>query len=218
MSRHIVAVDGIDGSGKSTFASRLVTALAAAGSHPVLVRVDDFRRIIDWSSADEATLYYERYFDLEAVGAVAQAFATDAMTLELPGFDGITGQPLPLRQVPLEPAAILVIEGVFIRRISFGTTPVSHIYLSAPGSVARQRLVARDVARGRPRDDIDRRLDRRYIPGQTRYHSECDPRGRADLVVDNSDYATPLLLFTGATPLPPFLSRVLPTLVSNRPG
>ena len=215
MSRHVVAVDGIDGSGKSTFAGRLVTALAAAGHHPVLVRVDDFRRTLDWNSADEATLYYERYFDLEAMGAVVQAFATDAMTLELPGFDGISGQPLPLRQLPLEPEAILVIEGVFVRRIPFGTIPVSHIFLSAPGSVARERLVARDVARGRRRDDIERRLDRRYLPGQARYHSECDPRGRADLVVDNSDYAAPVLLSINTTPLPLFLSRVLPALVSQ---
>ena len=214
MSRHVVAVDGIDGSGKSTFAGRLFTTLAAAGHHPVLLRVDDFRRIIDWSSAEEATLYYESYFDLEALGAVVQAFAAQAMTLELPGFDGISGQPLPLRQLPLQPAAILVIEGVFIRRIPFGSTPVSHIYLSAPGPVARQQLTARDVARGRRRDDIERRLDRRYLPGQARYHQECDPRGRADLVVDNSDYAAPLLLSIGATPLPPFLSDVLPALVS----
>ena len=214
MSRHVVAVDGIDGSGKSTFAGRLFTTLAAAGHHPVLLRVDDFRRIIDWSSADEATLYYESYFDLEALGAVVQAFAAQAMTLELPGFDGISGQPLPLRQLPLQPEAILVIEGVFIRRIPFGSTPVSHIYLSAPGPVARQQLTARDVARGRRRDDIERRLDRRYLPGQARYHQECDPRGRADLVVDNSDYAVPLLLSIGATPLPPFLSDVLPALVS----
>lgn len=217
MSRHVVAVDGIDGSGKSTFAGRLVATLATAGHHPVLLRVDDFRRIIDWSSADEATLYYERYFDLDALGGVVQAFAAHATTLELPGFDGISGQPLPPRQLPLGPEAILVIEGVFIRRIPSGTTPVSHIYLSAPGSVARQQLVARDVARGRGRDDIERRLDRRYLPGQARYHAECDPRGRADLVVDNSDYAAPLLLSIGATPLPLFLSRVLPALVPRRP-
>ena len=218
MSRHVVAVDGIDGSGKSTFAGHLVATLAAAGHHPVLLRVDDFRRTIDWSSADEATLYYERYFDLAALGAVAQAFAAEAMTLELPGFDGISGQSLPLRQLPLEPEAILVIDGVFIRRIPFGTTPVSHIYLSAPSSVARQQLIARDVARGRRRDDIDRRLDRRYLPGQARYHAECDPRGRANLVVDNSDYDAPLLLSIGATPLSPFLSRVLPVLVARQPG
>ena len=120
--------------------------------------------------------------------------------------------------LPLQPEAILVIEGVFIRRIPFGSTPVSHIYLSAPSSVARQQLIARDVARGRRRDDIDRRLDRRYLPGQARYHAEYDPRGRANLVVDNSDYDAPLLLSIGATPLSPFLSRVLPVLVARQPG
>ena len=213
MTRRVVTVDGIDGSGKSTFARRVVAALTAAGSRTVLVRVDDFRRPTDWDSAEEATLYYEQYYDLEALGTAVQAFAAGATVLELPEFDGIAGRSLPPRRVVLAPDTILLIEGVFVRRIPLGDARATHIYLHAPGATARRQLVARDVARGRAPDEIERRLDRRYVPGQTRYHAACDPRGRADILVDNSDTAAPRLVTISPELLPPLLSQVLSQLV-----
>lgn len=217
MNRLAVAVDGIDGSGKSTFAGRLFAGVESAGAQAALVRVDDFRRTLDWNGADEATLYYEQYYALDRLGAVVQAFASGATMLELPGFDGIAGQPLPARQVSLKPAAVLILEGVFIRRIPFGTAPVDHIYLHTPAAVARRQLVARDTARGRATVEIERRLDRRYVPGQARYHAECDPQQRADLIVDNSDPTAPLLRSGSMTALPPLLASVLTKLLSRGP-
>ena len=69
-NRRIVAVDGLDGSGKSQFAAALAAACAAGGVAATVLHVDDFRRELDFAGLDadaEAALYYERYFDLAAL-------------------------------------------------------------------------------------------------------------------------------------------------------
>jgi len=216
MSRPIITVDGVDGSGKSTFAARLVAELAVAGGTPVLVRVDDFRRPLDWSAGNEAARYYEEYYDFERMGWLLRTFAAGGMELILPAFDGLAGVPLPDRRVVLGAQPVLVIEGVFVRRIPTGTIPVTAIYLDAPEAVARARLVARDTARGRSRAEVERRLDQRYVPGQRRYHLECTPRERADLVVDNSDPLKARLVRSSERAAPEIVRRALASLLNPR--
>jgi hypothetical protein len=56
---------------------------------------------------------------------------------------------------------------------------------------ARTRILTRDEAKGRTIDEICRRIDRRYFPGQARYRAALDPIVRADVLVDNSDWSHP---------------------------
>jgi uridine kinase len=118
MTRLIVTVDGIDGSGKSSFADRLALGLMAEGLGPCIVRIDDFRQPVDWSAGDEASLYYDRYFDLAAAGLVAAAFAAGSASFSLPSFDGLAGVPGQARTLAAGPAAALLVEGVFVRRVT----------------------------------------------------------------------------------------------------
>ena len=77
----IVAVDGLDGSGKSQFAAALAAACAAGGVAATVLHVDDFRREIDFAGLDadaEAALYYERYFDLAALDGKLASFGRRA--------------------------------------------------------------------------------------------------------------------------------------------
>ena len=65
MARTIITVDGIDGSGKSTFARRLAAALGERAIGSVIVHIDDFRRQVDWASRpSQADVYYDAYYDL----------------------------------------------------------------------------------------------------------------------------------------------------------
>src|SRR5215468_7319699 len=96
--RRIVAVDGLDGSGKSRFAAALAAACAADGVSTTLLHVDDFKRDLDFTGLNtdaEAALYYERYFDLAALDARLASF--DA---------GSAGD-----------AALAIVEGVFTLRV-----------------------------------------------------------------------------------------------------
>ena len=169
-ARVVVAVDGLDGSGKSRFAVSLAAALSASGRPASLLHVDDFRRPTDFSQLApeaEAALYYERYFDFAAVGEALSAWAEAEA-------DG----------------AVLILEGVMLLRAALPPgTPL--IVLEVSAAEARRRILARDQAKGRTPEEIAGRIDRRYFPAQARYRAACDPLGLADLVIDNEDWAHP---------------------------
>jgi uridine kinase len=208
MSRLIVTVDGIDGSGKSIFADRLAAGLAAEGLAPCIVRIDDFRRPVDWSAGDEASLYYDRYFDLTAAGNVAAAFASGDSSLTVPTFDGLTGLPGPDRTLAAGPTAALLVEGVFVRRVPW-PEPARHIYLDVPFDMGRSRVLARDIARGRTPSEVERRWRLRYRPAQERYVLECRPAQQADMVLENARPQAPRLVRGDLRGLPVSLARAL---------
>ncbi|HEY6477314.1 MAG TPA: hypothetical protein VI456_12085, partial [Polyangia bacterium] len=162
----LIAVDGLDGSGKSRFAAALAAALSAAGPAASLIHVDDFRRPLDFAGLApeaEAALYYEHYFDFIALDAAL----ADAL-------GGSSGAPM------------IVLEGVMPLRATLATdSPL--IVLEVSQSEARRRIVARDQAKGRTPEEIAGRIDRRYFPAQARYRAAFDPLGRADLLIDNED-------------------------------
>jgi uridine kinase len=193
----LVAVDGIDGSGKSRFADALARECAAGGLPAVVVRVDDFRRPaeLDGIAPDrEADVYYRRYYDFDALDRHLDALAAAAAA----------------------PAAI-VLEGVFVLRARrAASASASLIVLDVAEDVALERLRARDVARGRDPAEVQRRIRARYLPGQARYQAEYDPAGRADVVIDNTDWSRPRLVRRGSTRLPAAVEGAINHLLVSR--
>jgi uridine kinase len=190
--RSAIAVDGLDGSGKSRFASALADALAAADRLAALLHVDDFRRPLDFAGlapAEEEALYYDRYFDFPGVAA--------ALTAKLAGpADG----------------AVVLLEGVMVLRAGLPAgTPL--VVLEVSPEEARRRIVARDQAKGRTPAEIAGRIDRRYFPAHARYRTEFDPRQRADLLVDNEDWTRPRAIRRSDARLPSGLADVLDWLL-----
>ena len=173
--RRIVAVDGIDGSGKSRFAAALAEGCAAEGVPTTLLHVDDYRRDLDFSGLDraaEATLYYDRYFDLAALDARLAAFEA-----------GSAGD-----------AELAIVEGVLTLRVPTVAARAALIVLAVSAEEARRRIVARDRAKGRNDQEIAHRIDRRYFPAQERYRAEHDPDARAAALIDNEDWQRPRLV------------------------
>ena len=186
----VVAIDGLDGSGKSRFAAALAAALEASGQPVALVHVDDFRRPLDFAGLDadqEANLYYERYFDFAALGQALTA----------------------------PPGTLVVVEGVMLLRAALPAgTPL--VVLEVGLGEARRRILARDQAKGRTLDEITRRIDRRYFPAQARYRAAHDPLGCADLVIDNDDWERPRLVRRGR--IWPELAAAVDRLLRPRAG
>jgi uridine kinase len=184
----VIAVDGLDGSGKSRFAAALAEALSAEGRPTSLLHVDDFRRPTDFSGltpAAEAVLYYEHYFDFVGVGEALSAWARGAP-------DG----------------AVMVLEGVMLLRAAVPAGSLL-IVLEVSAAEARRRILARDQAKGRTLEEIAGRIDRRYFPAQARYRADCDPLGRADFVVDNEEWAHPRVVHRRDVRFPPEIVAAL---------
>jgi len=182
--RHIVAVDGLDGSGKSRLGEALAQACEVAGTPALLVHVDDGKRDLDFVGLDqeaESALYYDRYYDFAAVER------------RLAGFD----------------RGIAIVEGVFCLRVPAVAASAELIVLTVSAKEAQRRILERDRRKGRSDEEINRRIDRRYFPGQWRYHAEHDPMSRASVVIDNDDWRQPRIVRRVPGRLPVPIERVL---------
>lgn len=219
-ARAIVAVDGLDGSGKSMFAQALMAALADGGQAPVLLRVDDFRRPQDWSrpGRTEAQLYYDDYYDLADLDRCLRDFLAGADSVEIPHYDAAAERLSGTRAIAFGAARLAVVEGVFILRVPTVAAEAAVIYVQVTADEARRRVLARDVGRGRAATEVARRIDARYAPGQIRYHQDFDPVGRAAVVVDNEDPQAPRTLRLDPGRVPDAVLRALGVLVRKSAG
>ena len=181
----IITVDGIDGSGKSTFARRLRAALAEHGTGAVIVSVDDFRCRVDWSAVDETEAYYDAYFDFARCHACLASFLAGTPRVDVPVWDIASERVVGSKPLELAGAVVAIVEGVMPLRVPHAAAGLV-VYLAVPEAEARRRIVERDLAKGRTPEEIGRRIDRRYAPAQRRYHEAFAPRTRADVVIDNA--------------------------------
>jgi uridine kinase len=215
--RSLISIDGLDGSGKSRFARSLAAACEAEAGAPVFVfRVDDFRRPLGAlpPGADEGAIYYERYYDFALLDDCLRHFLAGAPEASIPRFD--TARELVDGEQRLEfgEAGIALLEGVFPLRAR-AAADGALLLLEVSEDEARRRILARDMARGRPREVVEHRMNSRYFPAQRAYRADFDPMRRADVVVDNEDWQRPRLLRRETNRLPRVVENALARVVTS---
>lgn len=185
----LLAVDGRDGAGKTTFADELAVVLRAAGRTVVRASVDGFHHPRERR---------HRRGRRSAAGYWLDAYDYGRLRAELldplrPGGSGVvrtavhdvrTDAELAVPPVRVEPGTVLVLDGVFLHRDELhGYFDVS-VYLQVDIAVTRARMAVRDGT-----DPADP-AHARYAGAQEIY-ARSRPAGRADVVVDNTDLAAP---------------------------
>jgi pantothenate kinase len=180
-----------------------------------VIRVDDFRRPVDWTAdADEARAYYSAYYDLAACDGVLRAFAAGERSAEVPIYDITTERRTGTRPLVFDGTTVAVIEGVFPLRmpcVEHGTL----IYLETTEVEARRRIIGRDLRKGRTQAEIERRIDRRYFPSQRIYRDQFSPRDRADVIIDNERPVEPRGIKRDLGRLPPGLQQILASFLPS---
>ncbi|MGW4210581.1 uridine kinase [Lentzea sp. NPDC004789] len=181
----LVAVDGVDGAGKTTFADALAEVLRARGRTVVRASVDDFHhpRAIRWRRGRTSpegffldSYDYERFAEhLLVPFAAGQPFRRASHDLSS---DAYVDAPFEIVSEP----AILLVDGIFLHRDELVDHWDFSVFLSVDFAVSFARMAVRD---GCPSDPDDPR-NRRYVEGQRLYLAKCDPAGRAALVIDHS--------------------------------
>lgn len=190
-----VAVDGVDGAGKTTFADELSRLLRAQGRDVVRVSVDDFhfpREIRYRRGKDSAEGFWLDSFDYARL-------ASDVLDPLGPGgnrcyhraaHDVASDARVDVPAETAPPGAVLVLDGLFLHRDGLAGRWALSIWLDAPFEVTAARMAARD---GTPSDPAHPSM-LRYVEAQRYYLSACDPMHRASLVIDNSVVERPLLV------------------------
>jgi uridine kinase len=215
MTRHVLGIDGIDGSGKSTFARRLVAEVQRLGGSPTVIHVDDFRRPVDWSRTDrpEPDLYYDEYYDFPLLDRCLQGFLGGATEALVPRFDAAAARVDGTARLDLR-GDLAVVEGVFPLRCA-AVRDGALIYLRTTTELARRRILERDQRRGRTREDVEHRIDCRYFPGQRRYHGQYDPERTARVVIDNEDPEARRFIKRDEAGLPPHVAAALVAMLGG---
>jgi uridine kinase len=189
-----VAVDGIDGAGKTTFADELAQVLTAGGRTAIRASVDDFHRVraeryrrgrSSWlgfwlDSFDYPRLRAELLDPLGPGGSGRYRVAVHDLASD-------ERLDLPWAQAP--PSAVLVLDGLFLHRDELAGTWDFSVFLDVPFDISVARMAIRDGSA----DDPAAPSLHRYVRAQRHYFASCQPRQRATLVIDNSDLCHPAI-------------------------
>lgn len=194
--RVIIAVDGIDGAGKTRFANGLASAFTEAGIATVRAGIDDFHRpraerYARGRSSPEG--FYRDSYDYATFRRVLiDPFREGATTagstgFQLAAFDLMRDAPVEAQWVTAPRDAVLIVDGIFLLRPELRGLWHWSVWLDVPLDIAYARLAARD---GRDPDPAAE-SNRRYVEGQALYRRDAHPVASASAVVDNSDVEHP---------------------------
>jgi len=191
-----IAIDGVDGAGKTTLANELVQPILKRGRIVIRASVDGFHnpRAIRYKLGRTSPEgYFRDSFNYEALttkllgplGPGGSQFYCPAV------FDYRTDSEIPMRFEPAPVDAILLFDGVFLQRPELLSYWDLTVFVDAPFSVTVARMSQRDDMSP---PDVDAAENRRYVDGQRLYLQTCDPRSAALLVFNNEDLASPELV------------------------
>jgi len=196
-----VAIDGVDGVGKTTLADELVEPLARTGRQIVRASVDGFHRPRAdryHRGADSPEGYFLDSFDYSALKSeLLDPLGPDgARRFRSAVFDHRTDEPVNAPHQTALADAILLFDGVFLQCSELADSWDFRVWVEAPFDVTVPRAVRRDAA-GDPEAPLEAKYRRRYVPGQIIYLTQCSPKETADVIVNNVVFDNPDLLFGG---------------------
>src|SRR5665213_615742 len=189
--RVIVAIDGLDGAGKTRFADALAEVFAKRPHAVFRASIDDFHRSRAERHARGADspegLYRDSYNYSLFRRVLVEPFRIGRIgSFVLAGFDLKRDAPIEPKWTTGPDDAILIVDGIFLNRPELRGLWNYSIWVDVDADVAAERMRARD-------GDAD--ATPRYVEGQALYLAEAKPREAANAIINNNDYDHPRRVF-----------------------
>ena len=195
-----VAVDGYTASGKTSFAHELAAAIRGLERPTLRASFDDFKK--PWRDAREKGYdrvsgegYYRNAPDFDSARRLLlePAGPSGSGTVVLCAHDPLTGADH--RSITIEAPldAVLIVDSVFAMRPEYDEYWDFRIWLDVPVELSLARGIKRD-SRSEGRAEAERVHRDRYHQSERIYIAEVNPISKADIVIDNTDFANPHLL------------------------
>jgi uridine kinase len=202
----LVAVDGVDASGKSFFAKNLAQKLIAANQITndqdwavVTASIDDFhnpKQIRYRQGRESAKGFYEDSFNYPRLKELLlDPFKNGAGLYKTKYFDCDLDEQVESEFKIVKLKSILIFEGIFNLRQELRDYWDLRIFLDVSFDETLKRNISRDQDLNRLKDtqEVERMYKLKYQPGQELYFQEADPKSFADLVINNTDYLNPVI-------------------------
>ncbi|MBW7968329.1 uridine kinase [Bradyrhizobium sp. BR 10289] len=190
-----IAIDGVDGAGKTTFADELGSFIASKGRPVIRASVDGFHnpKVVRYRHGRHSPKgFFEDSYDYPAL----KQHLLDPLS---PGgsriyrraiFDHVTDDIVPAIDLEASPSSILLIDGIFLHRPELLTYWDVSVFLRTDFAVSIARCASRDGSS----PDPEAPSNRRYVEGQRLYLRTCQPEAKATLVIDYNDLSLPSLV------------------------
>jgi uridine kinase len=192
-----IGIDGVDGVGKTVFADMLARAIEAQGRPVIRASVDGFHnprehRYRRGRNSPEG-FYLDSYNYGELRKVLLDPLGPGGVGVYCPAiFDHVANSAVPLLWSTAEPGSVLVFDGIFLHRPELRDAWDLSVFLDAPFGVTIPRGAGRGPGWGSA--DVGAPSNQRYIEGQRLYLRENEPQTLANVVIDYSDFANPVVI------------------------
>jgi uridine kinase len=190
-----VAIDGVDGAGKTTFADELGCLVAATGRPIIRASVDGFH--------NPKSVRYQRgryspegfFKDSYNYPALKKCLLdplspSGSQRYKPTFFDHRSDEVVPANDLEALPSSILLIDGIFMHRSELLAYWDASIFLRTDFAVSVARCASRDGSSPDPAAPSNRR----YVEGQRLYLRSCQPEMKATIVIDYNDLSAPSIV------------------------
>ncbi len=192
--RCVVAIDGVDGSGKTIFAAELAAAAASLGYSVIRASIDGFHRpkelrYLRGRNSPEG--YFLDSYDYDTFRQdLLSPFRSGARYVHTARFDHTKNEEVTSAVAEAEARSLLLIDGIFLHRDELVDCWDLSVFLQVPFPTSYMRMAARDGSN----PDPNAPENRRYLEGQRIYLRQCAPQHRATILIDNADLDHPQIL------------------------
>ncbi len=190
-----VAIDGVDGAGKTHFAGELEPFLKVSGRNIIRASVDGFhhpKAVRYRLGRGSPEGFYRNSYDYKTLKKVLlnplSPGGSGHYRTAVHDVDAEMAVSTPLKQA--EPGTILLLDGIFLHRPELRDYWDVSVWLETPFSISVPRMAERDGNSPNP----DAPEHRRYVEGQKLYLKESTPQRHATVIVDNSDLGAPYIV------------------------
>lgn len=192
--RALIAVDGLDGAGKTVLAEELVELAAQDGLRPVKsLSIDGFHhsRAIRYANGRGPESFYQDSYDYGAfIRSVVSPF-THGLPIVPAAWDVDADSAVMPAELDLPGDCALLVDGIFLHRPGLRSLWNASVWVQVPFTVSLPR--GNDRFPGTYDADPEAASNHRYVGGQRIYFAECAPWECATWVLDNEDLTQPVL-------------------------
>ena len=190
-----VAIDGVDGAGKTSFANELVDVLGGLGRPVIRASVDGFHhpRAVRYARGRQSPIgFFEDSYNY----ALLKQYLLEPLSpggsgrYRTAAFDHVTDMAVPFVERTAFPTSILLLDGIFLHRPELRAYWDASIFLRVDFAMSAVRSADRDGTSPDPSAESNRR----YVEGQRIYLSQCAPEKCATMIIDNNDLAAPVVV------------------------
>lgn len=187
-----LAINGIEGVGKTTFALNLCTFLQKNGLEAIHVSINGFhfdKKKRYQQGRDSAKGYYEDSYDeLSFINKVLLSSQQNEPCYWEAVHDLLGDEYLDLAPISISNQAILITDGAYLFKPNYLPHWDYKIYLQTDFDTARRRGANRDKETLGGIEKATQKFLNRYHAASQLYIKNCDPKKKADLLIDATNF------------------------------